>query len=62
MASRAASRARISERALCARRARSTPAAEPVTADTLMERVWDGDPPPTGLDTLQSYLSRCADG
>ncbi|WP_421106383.1 BTAD domain-containing putative transcriptional regulator [Streptomyces sp. NEAU-S77] len=31
---------------------------EPVTADTLMERVWDGDPPPTGLDTLQSYLSR----
>ncbi|WP_055549431.1 BTAD domain-containing putative transcriptional regulator [Streptomyces sp. NBRC 110028] len=31
---------------------------EPVTADTLMERVWDGEPPPTGLDTLQSYLSR----
>jgi DNA-binding SARP family transcriptional activator/Tfp pilus assembly protein PilF len=31
---------------------------EPVTADALMERVWDGDPPPTALDTLQSYLSR----
>ena len=31
---------------------------EPVAADTLMERVWDGEPPPTGLDTLQSYLSR----
>ncbi|MFD7504851.1 BTAD domain-containing putative transcriptional regulator [Streptomyces sp. NPDC059850] len=31
---------------------------EPVTADTLMERVWDGEPPPSGLDTLQSYLSR----
>jgi len=31
---------------------------EPVTADTLMDRVWDGEPPPTALDTLHSYLSR----
>ncbi|MEU6606669.1 BTAD domain-containing putative transcriptional regulator [Streptomyces shenzhenensis] len=31
---------------------------EPVSADTLMDRVWDGEPPPAALDTLQSYLSR----
>ncbi|MEE1753689.1 AfsR/SARP family transcriptional regulator [Streptomyces sp. SP18CS02] len=31
---------------------------EPVTVDTLMDRVWDGDPPRTALDTLHSYLSR----
>ncbi len=31
---------------------------EPVTVDTLMDRVWDGEPPPTALDTLHTYLSR----
>ncbi|MEV3993065.1 tetratricopeptide repeat protein [Streptomyces sp. NPDC049837] len=31
---------------------------EPVAAGTLMERLWDGDPPRTALDTLHSYLSR----
>jgi DNA-binding SARP family transcriptional activator len=31
---------------------------EPVPADTLMDRVWDGDPPPTAMATLHSYLSR----
>ncbi|MFD5627016.1 BTAD domain-containing putative transcriptional regulator [Streptomyces sp. NPDC127072] len=31
---------------------------EPVTADTLMDRVWDGEPPPTAMATLHSYLSR----
>ncbi|MFE4174799.1 BTAD domain-containing putative transcriptional regulator [Streptomyces sp. NPDC056909] len=31
---------------------------EPVPVDTLIERVWDGDPPPSVLDTLQTYLSR----
>ncbi|MER6530483.1 BTAD domain-containing putative transcriptional regulator [Streptomyces sp. NPDC001508] len=31
---------------------------EPVSVDTLMDRVWNGDPPPTALDTLHSYLSR----
>ncbi|MFC9424138.1 tetratricopeptide repeat protein [Streptomyces sp. NPDC056987] len=31
---------------------------EPVTRDTLMDRVWDGEPPPTAVDTLHSYLSR----
>ncbi|WP_176729853.1 MULTISPECIES: AfsR/SARP family transcriptional regulator [unclassified Streptomyces] len=31
---------------------------EPVTVSTLLDRVWDGDPPPTALDTLHSYLSR----
>ncbi|MGY0490210.1 AfsR/SARP family transcriptional regulator [Streptomyces sp. WG-D5] len=29
-----------------------------VGADTLMDRVWDGEPPRTALDTLHSYLSR----
>ncbi|MGW6741224.1 AfsR/SARP family transcriptional regulator [Streptomyces sp. NPDC055025] len=31
---------------------------ESVPVDTLIERVWDGDPPPSVLDTLQTYLSR----
>ncbi|MFL4904210.1 AfsR/SARP family transcriptional regulator [Streptomyces sp. MMS24-I2-30] len=31
---------------------------EPVSVDTLMDRVWNGEPPPAALDTLQSYLSR----
>ncbi|MFD7064572.1 tetratricopeptide repeat protein [Streptomyces sp. NPDC059906] len=31
---------------------------EPVAVDTLVDRVWDGEPPPTALDTLHSYLSR----
>ncbi|MEV6963125.1 tetratricopeptide repeat protein [Streptomyces sp. NPDC051207] len=31
---------------------------EPVTVDTLMDRLWNGDPPPTAVDTLQSYVSR----
>lgn len=31
---------------------------EPVTVDTLMDRVWEGEPPPTAMDTLHSYLSR----
>ncbi|MEV5846166.1 tetratricopeptide repeat protein [Streptomyces sp. NPDC051985] len=31
---------------------------EPVSVDTLMDRVWNGDPPPTAADTLHSYLSR----
>ncbi|MET9559879.1 AfsR/SARP family transcriptional regulator [Streptomyces tauricus] len=31
---------------------------EPVSANTLMDRVWDGEPPLTALDTLQSYISR----
>ncbi|MFF3750186.1 tetratricopeptide repeat protein [Streptomyces sp. NPDC002018] len=31
---------------------------EPVTVDALLERVWDDDPPPTGVDTLQSNVSR----
>ncbi|CAL9630704.1 Regulatory protein AfsR [Streptomyces sp. enrichment culture] len=31
---------------------------EPVTVDTLVDRVWDGEPPPTAVDTLHSYLSR----
>ncbi|MBZ6199820.1 tetratricopeptide repeat protein [Streptomyces olivaceus] len=31
---------------------------EPVTVDTLMDRVWDGEPPPTAVDTLHTYLSR----
>ncbi|WJV45529.1 AfsR/SARP family transcriptional regulator [Streptomyces flavofungini] len=31
---------------------------EPVSLDTLMDRVWDDDPPRTAQDTLQSYLSR----
>jgi DNA-binding SARP family transcriptional activator/tetratricopeptide (TPR) repeat protein len=31
---------------------------EPVAVDTLMDRVWNGDPPPTAVDTLHSYLSR----
>ncbi|MEU6348126.1 tetratricopeptide repeat protein [Streptomyces sp. NPDC047072] len=32
---------------------------DPVSVDTLVERVWDGeDPPPTVVDTLRTYLSR----
>ncbi|MFE9460539.1 BTAD domain-containing putative transcriptional regulator [Streptomyces californicus] len=31
---------------------------EPVAVDTLMERVWGDEPPPKGLATLQSYLSK----
>ncbi|MGW6505960.1 AfsR/SARP family transcriptional regulator [Streptomyces niveus] len=31
---------------------------EPVTVDALIDRVWDNDPPPTGVDTLHTYLSR----
>nr|WP_305144227.1 tetratricopeptide repeat protein [Streptomyces sp. LUP47B] len=31
---------------------------EPVSVDALMDRVWNGDPPPTAQDTLHSYLSR----
>lgn len=31
---------------------------EPVSLDTLMERVWGDEPPRTGPDTLQTYLSR----
>jgi DNA-binding SARP family transcriptional activator len=31
---------------------------EPVAVDTLVDRVWDGEPPPSALDTLHSYLSR----
>jgi DNA-binding SARP family transcriptional activator len=31
---------------------------EPVSVDTLMDRVWNGEPPPTATDTLHSYLSR----
>lgn len=31
---------------------------EPVSVDTLIDRVWNGDPPPTATDTLHSYLSR----
>ncbi|MET9924387.1 MULTISPECIES: BTAD domain-containing putative transcriptional regulator [unclassified Streptomyces] len=31
---------------------------EPVSMDTLMERVWGDEPPRTGPDTLQTYLSR----
>ncbi|KUF16657.1 AfsR/SARP family transcriptional regulator [Streptomyces silvensis] len=31
---------------------------EPVSLDTLMDRVWDDEPPRTAQDTLQSYLSR----
>ncbi|MGA5703314.1 AfsR/SARP family transcriptional regulator [Peterkaempfera bronchialis] len=33
-------------------------AESPVTVDALLERVWDGNPPPSGPDTLQSYVSR----
>jgi len=32
--------------------------SEPISVDTLMDRVWNGDPPPTAMDTLHSYLSR----
>ncbi|MCI3277381.1 AfsR/SARP family transcriptional regulator [Streptomyces cylindrosporus] len=31
---------------------------EPVSVDTLTDRVWNGEPPPTAVETLQSYLSR----
>ncbi|MEU6371803.1 tetratricopeptide repeat protein [Streptomyces sp. NPDC046909] len=31
---------------------------EPVAVDTLMDRVWNGDLPPTAVETLHSYLSR----
>ena len=31
---------------------------EPVSVDTLTDRVWNGEPPPTALGTLHSYLSR----
>lgn len=31
---------------------------EPVSLDTLMDRVWDDEPPRTAQGTLQSYLSR----
>ncbi|MEU7580310.1 BTAD domain-containing putative transcriptional regulator [Streptomyces sp. NPDC041068] len=31
---------------------------EPVTVDTLIDRVWDTDPPPTAQSTLHAYLSR----
>ncbi|WP_399891004.1 AfsR/SARP family transcriptional regulator [Streptomyces sp. BBFR51] len=31
---------------------------EPVTVDTLVDRVWDGEPPPSAVDTLHTYLSR----
>ncbi|MET8943795.1 BTAD domain-containing putative transcriptional regulator [Streptomyces sp. NPDC004542] len=31
---------------------------EPVPLDTLTDRVWNGEPPPTALGTLHSYLSR----
>lgn len=31
---------------------------EPVSVETLMDRIWDGEPPRTALDTLHSYLSR----
>ncbi|WP_405662364.1 AfsR/SARP family transcriptional regulator [Streptomyces sp. RK9] len=31
---------------------------EPVSLDTLMDRVWADEPPRTAQDTLQSYLSR----
>nr|WP_239158124.1 BTAD domain-containing putative transcriptional regulator [Streptomyces sp. SID13726] len=32
---------------------------DPVSVDTLVERVWNGeDPPPTAVDTLRTYLSR----
>ncbi|WP_308013800.1 AfsR/SARP family transcriptional regulator [Streptantibioticus parmotrematis] len=29
-----------------------------VPADTLIDRVWDAEPPPTATDTLHSYISR----
>jgi DNA-binding SARP family transcriptional activator len=31
---------------------------EPVSVDTLMDRLWNGEPPPAAVDTLHSYLSR----
>ncbi|MDG9716407.1 BTAD domain-containing putative transcriptional regulator [Streptomyces sp. DH24] len=31
---------------------------EPVGVETLLDRLWDGEPPPTAVDTLQSYVSR----
>ncbi|MER5444512.1 tetratricopeptide repeat protein [Streptomyces sp. NPDC002764] len=32
---------------------------DPVSVDTLVDRVWDDeDPPPTAVDTLRTYLSR----
>ena len=31
---------------------------EPVSVDRLTDRVWNGEPPPTAVETLQSYLSR----
>lgn len=31
---------------------------DPVTADALIDRLWDGEPPRTAPETLQSYLSR----
>ncbi|WP_308298989.1 BTAD domain-containing putative transcriptional regulator [Streptomyces sp. GESEQ-35] len=31
---------------------------EPVSVDTLTDRVWNGEPPPTAVGTLHSYLSR----
>ncbi|MER5222986.1 AfsR/SARP family transcriptional regulator [Streptomyces flaveus] len=31
---------------------------EPVSVDTLTDRLWNGEPPPTALGTLHSYLSR----
>jgi DNA-binding SARP family transcriptional activator len=33
-------------------------ADRPVSADQLMDRVWDGDPPQRGREALYSYLSR----
>ena len=31
---------------------------EPISVGTLMDRLWNGDPPPTATETLHSYLSR----
>ncbi|MGC5360897.1 AfsR/SARP family transcriptional regulator [Streptomyces sp. DT24] len=31
---------------------------EPVAMDMMIDRIWEDSPPPTGLDTLQSYVSR----
>ncbi|MFD0338567.1 tetratricopeptide repeat protein [Streptomyces sp. NPDC127117] len=31
---------------------------EPVSMEALIDRVWGDDPPPTAVDTMQSYVSR----
>ncbi|NBM16593.1 BTAD domain-containing putative transcriptional regulator [Streptomyces sp. GC420] len=31
---------------------------KPVSVDTLLDRVWDREPPPTAVDNLHTYLSR----